>query len=258
MTIQTEFAAALLDPERLCPEGWIAWNGSDAEKRLAVYRNNVVASLIDALADTFPVTCELVSEAFFRAMAHSFVEAEPPRSPILAEYGHRFPDFIQCFPQACIVPYLADVARLEWLYLTAYHAADAEPLDRARFLRALTRTEDLPAARLRLHPSAGILRSSHAAHSLWAAHRGEIDLTAVDPYRPEDVLVVRPRLQVRVFPLRPGAARFLDRISADIPFGESVSATVEAHPEFDLTGVLSDLIGANALIALDLDEESSA
>ncbi|MBN2701423.1 MAG: DNA-binding domain-containing protein [Methylohalobius sp. ZOD2] len=257
MTIQTEFAAALFQPDRLCPEGLIAWNGSDVENRFAVYRNNVVSSLIEALADTFPVTSELVGETFFRAMARLFVFEYPPRSPVLAEYGHRFPDFIQHFPPARNVPYLADVARLEWLYLTAYHAADAEPLQESVFRRALARTEDLPAARLRLHPSAGILRSSHAAYSLWAAHRGEINLTEVDPYRPEDVLIVRPRQIVLVLLLRPDAARFLERIGADMPFGESMSATVEAHPTFDLTGVLSDLIGANALIAFDLEESSA-
>ena len=92
---QAAFAAALLDPDQPCPPGLRAWNGSDPTARLAVYRNNVVGSLIDALADTFPVAQELVGEAFFRAMAGVFARQAPPRSRILAHYGEGFAEFIE-------------------------------------------------------------------------------------------------------------------------------------------------------------------
>ena len=50
MSTQTAFAAALLDPDLPPPDRLIAWNGSDPARRFAVYRNNVVVSLVDALA----------------------------------------------------------------------------------------------------------------------------------------------------------------------------------------------------------------
>ena len=67
------FAAALLDPAAPCPSGLVTWNGSDAAQRFGVYRNNVTVSLIDAVADTFPVVQQLVGADFFRAMAGAFV-----------------------------------------------------------------------------------------------------------------------------------------------------------------------------------------
>mgnify|MGYP001390820627 CR=1 FL=1 len=45
----SHFAAALLDAERAVPSGLVAWNGSDPARRFAIYRNNVVVSLVDAL-----------------------------------------------------------------------------------------------------------------------------------------------------------------------------------------------------------------
>ena len=113
MSHQQAIAAALLDPAHPCPPGLTAWNGSDPARRFAVYRNNVIVSLIDALADTFAVTQELVGEAFFRAMAREFAYANPPTSPLLAFYGDTLPDYIEHFPPAASVPYLADVARLD-------------------------------------------------------------------------------------------------------------------------------------------------
>lgn len=56
---------APLNPELPCPGGLTSWNGSDPELRFAVCRNNVMVSLIDALADTFPVVQALVGEEFF-------------------------------------------------------------------------------------------------------------------------------------------------------------------------------------------------
>ena len=107
------FAAALLDPDRPAPVGLSTWNGSDPAARFGVYRNNVAVSLIGALADTFPVTRELVGAPFFDAMARCFVAAEPPRSPVLAEYGNTFPDFVSTFPPA---------AGPEWLDTRAFTA----------------------------------------------------------------------------------------------------------------------------------------
>lgn len=80
---QAEFATALLDPKAACPSGLQAWNRSDPQPRLAVYRNNVVSSLIGALADTFPVVQALVGVDFLHAMAGVFVRQHPPRSRLL-------------------------------------------------------------------------------------------------------------------------------------------------------------------------------
>lgn len=245
------FAAALFDADYPCPPGLMAWNGSDPARRFAIYRNNVVTSLIDALADTYPVAKALVGDEFFRGMARIFVGEKPPRSPVLAEYGHDFPLFIEAFEPARGVPYLADVARLEWLYLSAYHAAEATPLAERDFHAALSRRDELPAARIRLHPSTGVLRSSYAAFSIWAAHQGELDIGTVDPYRPEAVLVVRPYQDVWVVPLRPGASHFLERLGAGLPFGESAMAASELQPGFDLAHVLADMIRAGAAVTFD-------
>ncbi len=113
MSTQTAVAQALLDPALPCPTGLSTWNGSDPQTRFAVYRNNVMMSLIDALADTYPVVQRLVGEDFFRAMARVFAQAKPPRSAVMAYYGRDFAAFIDAFPPAASVPYLADVARLE-------------------------------------------------------------------------------------------------------------------------------------------------
>ena len=166
MSTELAFAHALLRPDAPCPAGLRAWNGSDPVKRYAVYRNNVVVSLVDALADSHPVTQALVGEAFFRAMAGEFARRSPPRSPVLAWYGEGFADFVADFPPAAGLPYLADLARLEWLRVEAWHAADADPLPLAEVAALLADEAALPNLRVTLHPALRVLRSAHPVVSL--------------------------------------------------------------------------------------------
>ncbi len=256
MRREAEFAASLLDANSPCPTGLVAWNGYDPDKRFAVYRNNVVSSLIGALEDTFPVGLELVGDGFFRAMAHAFIAKAPPRSPVLAEYGDGFPAFVEDFHPARGIPYLADVLRLEKLYLDAYHSADAPSLNDADFHAALARADALPAARIGLHPSAGILISPFAVFSLWAAHLGAFDLGAVDPYQAEGMLVVRPQWDVLVLPLRPGAGRFIESLSSGLSLSESNLAAMAEQPGFDLVATLADLIRIGVVVAFKFGEEN--
>lgn len=251
MSDQRLFTAALLDPDAPCPAGLTTWNGSDPARRFAVYRNNVVVSLIDALADTFPVTLELVGDEFFRAMAGIFVRAAPPTSALLAEYGEGFPAFIERFEPARSVPYLADVARLELLCVRAFHAADAEPLTPEQVARALADPERLPALRATCHPSLGVLRSRYAVVSLWAAHQGIGDLARVDPFLPESALVVRGGLEVQVIALPPGGDVLVAGFANGLMLGDAAALAASAHADFDLTTPLALLLRHGALCSLN-------
>jgi len=250
MSAQARFTDALLDPALPCPEGLVTWNGSDPALRFAVYRNNVVVSLVDALADTFPVTRELVGDAFFRAMAQLFVVAHPPRSRVLAGFGRDFPDFVETFPPAASLPYLGDVARLEMLRVQAYHAADIPPLAPAAVAGMLAKPQQLPALRIGCHPSAALLRSSHAVFSLWAAHQGEVCLSAVDPALPETVLVVRVGLAVQTIQLRPAVGLFIEHMLRGADLATAVDAASADDSGFDLGEALATLIRWQLITAL--------
>ena len=252
MSTHTAFAAALLDPDLPPPDGLIAWNGSDPARRFAVYRNNVVVSLVDALADTFTVTQELVGEAFFRAMARVFALADPPKKRLMAFYGERFPNFIAGFTPAASVPYLADVARLEYLRVLAYHAGDVAPLAAEELAAALTDPETLPALRVALHPSLHMLASRFAVASLWGAHQGLLALADVVPDEPETALILRCGLDVEVLRITPADGVFIAALRDGVPLGGAVQV---AGPWFDPAGALGLLLQKGAVVALVREEE---
>ncbi len=251
-----EFAAALLEPGQPCPAGLRSWNGSDPGLRLAVNRNNVVGSLIDALAETFPVVCELVGEEFFRAMAGVFVRRSPPRSRILSRYGDEFADFVARFDPAAGLPYLADVARLEFARVAAYHCADVPAVDAQVIARALENSERLAELRLELHPSLAVIDSDFAIVSLWAAHQGALDISTVDPSLSQTAVVVRKDFEVLVLQAPPGVAEFLDALGRAAGLAEAVNSAVQAHSSFDLTAALALLFEHSVVTAIHQPHES--
>jgi len=251
--LQAGFAAALRDPAAALPSGLRAWNGSDPAARFAVHRNNVVSSLVAALADTFPVVRDLVGADFFATTARGFVAAQPPTSPILAEYGAGFADFVAAFEPAAGLPYLPDVARLEFARIRAFHAADAPALTPGQVAARLAHPEQLAPARVRLHPSLQVLRSSHAVVSLWAAHQGHGDLAEVDPDRPEAALVLRVDDDAAVIALPHAAAVFTQALADGRPLVGAVDAAAAArapdHLPFDLPACLGLLLAHGAITA---------
>ena len=171
MSLYDTFASALLTPDLPCPEGLFSSNGADPASRFAVYRNNVHNGLINALATAYPVTLQLVGDDFFRAMARLYVQACPPTSPMISEYGSGFARFIQGFDPAARVPYLADVARLERLRVRAYHAADTPPLEQHALIHTLSGQTDLGQLRLQQAPLAVVVVAGDLAEGIGDLHQ---------------------------------------------------------------------------------------
>jgi Putative DNA-binding domain len=124
---------------------------------LDIYRNNVLHAVTRALALSFPGVERMVGEAFFEAMAARFVRWSPPRSAWLDRYGEGFAEFIARFEPAAALPYLADLARLEWAVASA-RLADPLPV---LALDALTTLDQSRIVHLSFetHPSLALIDS---------------------------------------------------------------------------------------------------
>lgn len=257
---QTTFANALLDAAAPVPEGIIGPAGRPASKRFGVYRNNVVVGLVEALMATYPVVLKLVGEAFFRATAAIHVRQEPPTSPVLLYYGEGFPAFLDRFEPARTVPYLGDVARLEWAWTAAFHAADAAPLDPAAL--GAVAPDALATTTLTPHPALHIVRSAYPIVSIYEANRCTADPATADlPETGEDALVTRPDLDVEIRRLPPGGADFVATLANGEALGKAATAGAEAAArrgaDFDLAGNLGGILEAGAFCALHQHQDPS-
>ncbi len=211
------------------------------ERRLAVYRNNVRHALLGVLEAAFPVIQQLIGAECFTATALAFVAKRPPRRPALYGYGRDLPAFLAEFQPLAELPWLVDVARLEWARNEALFAAGREPLTPARL--AAVPVADLPGLRLVLHPSARLLESPWPIHAIWDVHQpAGGPLEAVDLGQAETVLVWRRDGTVRQRLMTPGEFALLAAFAAEVPLAGAAEAAIERDPAFDLAAALAVLL----------------
>jgi len=245
--LQTDFAAALFD-ERPEMSARVRAGKFPAAQHLQVYRNNVVESLTGALRAVYPVIEKLVGDGFFRYAAHEYLRAHRPRSGNLHDFGDALADFLAGFAPAAQLPYLSDVARLEWAWHRAFHAADAPAFDFAR-LGAIP-AERHESLRFVLHPSAHLLASPFPVVRIFEINQeGYAGDTSVDLAEGGvHALVIRRGLTVTVEPLAIGEAEWLTALAEQQPLGVALQAALAAQPEFDLTATLAGHLQSGTLV----------
>jgi Putative DNA-binding domain len=204
--------------------------------RFGVYRNNVASALINALRVRFPVTARLLGAQDFARQAGDFALANLPASPVLIGYGGDFAKTLNA-------P-VREVARLENLWWTAYHAAEAEGLA----ADALTQKspEELADTRFTFHPSFGLMASPYNTGTVWQSGRDgqPVALEA----KPQHLLVARPDADVDVRVLPASSHDFIAALAAGRTLAEAFEQSAAAHPGFDLAHELAALLSHRIII----------
>jgi hypothetical protein len=209
--LQMAFVGGLLGGEAHDVVDLIVPRGMTPQARFEVYRNNVFHNYREALRDVYPVVERLVGEDFFGHVARRYIPSLPSRHGNLHRYGADFGDFLDGFEPAAGLPYLGDVARLEWLVHESFHAADHPGLDPRRL--AELAAECLPELCFVLHPACRLLESRFPVQRIWEINQ---------PGAPEQAIN-----------LDEGGARLLVRRS-----GHAVEIESLAAPEYALLSAL--------------------
>ena len=185
--LQERFAAAVVNPEQtdtICAD----LCAPDVPRRMAIYRGNLHGSWYKALGSAYPVIGQLVGDEFLAALAVEYGATHPAEDGDLNRFGQCFADFLHGFPHVADMPYLPDMALLEWLLHRA-HYAPAAPVQDATAFAALT-PQQFADSRVTLHPAASPFTSRWAVVPLWLAHRDALAFPAIDV--PSHGLVSRP------------------------------------------------------------------
>jgi hypothetical protein len=247
---QTRFAERL---RRLPPDPAIApmqpggddFLGPQAH-RFAVYRDNMMGSLVEALGDTFPVVRQLLGDRFFDAVAADFVRSDPPVAPRLSRYGSGLPARLRTLPQLTDLAYVIDVAVLEWARVEAYFAGAGDTSLAVETLLAQP-GERLPHLVFQTAPGLRIVATPTAAHSIWLAHQAaEPDLAAIDPWQSEAVRLLCTDQGVLAERITAAQAIFLLKLQAGQDLTAAAEAALDQDSAFDLQAALAAELGVGS------------
>jgi hypothetical protein len=250
--LQRDFAAALLGEDAMGGAFAVA-DGPGAAARVAIYRDNVFGNYRNALAATYPVVRRLTGASFFDAAVDTYVRAQPSRSGDLNVYGDRFGDFLAGYAPAGSLPYLPDVARLEWAIDEAGRAADpAHSPDEVLAAMAAVPPERLPLIRLSIAPTCRLIASSHPILRIWQVNqpdRAEVEPVALDAGG--DALLVRREADgIAIVHLGVGEGAWLAALARGEVLGAAIDDASAADPDFDFAKALHAHLAAGSIAAV--------
>jgi hypothetical protein len=214
-------------------------DGIAVEARLQIHRHHFFTTLTEALAANFPVVCRLVDRRFFEFLAHRYIVLNPPREPCLFEYGASFPDFIAGFPACRELPYLPDVARLEWTITAASNAPDLPSL--TPDMLGDVEPERFASLRFVLHPACRIVSSRFPIDRIWRANQSDgetVDLASGGVR----LLVQRHEDDVQWRVLSAAEHLFVRALAA----GQTLGEAIDNAGEFDFTAMVAELLAGGA------------
>lgn len=204
----------------------------------AVYRNTSARGAVEALRAAFPTVDMLVGDEMFTQVALDYRREQPPAGPVLSDYGNDFAGFLARQPWSSELPYLADVARLDRLWLESFLARDA----------AATPRSFIGSSRVMLQPATRIAWLATPAVSIWLAHRDQDGIVALEPeWVEEGALFTRPSLSVRTEQIGPAHYHLLRACMAPAPVDDVVAAVASAFPQADVPELLQRAVSSGAL-----------
>lgn len=195
-SLQAEFFQALVDGSHVPEAGIFCENGINARERLNIYFNNSRIMQGDALSSIYPAVRRLVGSDFFDHMSILYAEAYPLSCGDLRTFGSNLPDFIEQFEPLITLPYMRDMARLEWACHESMHASQKRACEASQS----------PRNAVFLAPHVRLIRSDFPVAQIWdfALREQTSDSRRLDISNsgPCCLLIMRPQLDVEVLELQ--------------------------------------------------------
>ena len=209
-------------------------------ERLSIYRNNIFGSYHSVLESTFPVVKKLVGDDFFLILGRYYNSENFSQSGNLEVYGKNFPQFIAQNFDKHKLPYLADLAKLEWLYHLSYFAANPPGID-IKSLQNLEE-EDFFQIIFTLHPSCHLIESSFSIFDIWQENQKEVSLQKINFNKKQLVLIERAAGPRQIYNLSAAEFEFLQMSFEGKNIYEIFEKLSAQNSNFDIGSLINKFI----------------
>lgn len=241
--LQQQFFNAIFSKEM--PEDFLAQIKAVAnrspKRALEIYRSSIRANYHACLKKIYPVCFALVGEEFFNALASRYIDEYPSYSENLNDYGEQFSWFIEHFPYVQNLPYLADVAQLEWLCHKVINAEDSPHLENEQW-QSLLMDENLENIVFSLPQALALIESDYPIQKIWHDHQPGVTTSEQINLNSgaEKLVVARNKFAIEITKVSESMWLLLKLIKEQKTFGEICIAFSELN--FDVVSLLPEAV----------------
>jgi hypothetical protein len=246
--IQAAFAAHLSGHDQPELVAAIGGDSRTALQQLQLHRHHVTRSVGAALAATFPTVAAVVGQEYFGLLARDFMVGMALEDPVLSRYGEHFPQLVAAKQDMHGLPYLADVARLDWALNVAFHAG-LEPRLSATDLAAWPQ-DALLGLSVRLPTGSSLIESAYPLDLIWQASQPSSSVDKVDLAAGPAYLMVFRRSEDAAFAvLSPGEAAFIKHLRRGYRLAIAAQHASRVEEDFDVAATFGRMLGLRLLVA---------
>ena len=223
--------------------------------RLHIYKNNIYHSQQQALAAQFPIVKQLVGERFFNGCCVEYIKNNTDNSSAMIYTGQLFSNFLQNFPPCSSLPYLSDIAALEWqtqrVRLACEQSAmcvqDFEQID----------IERLQHSQVHYISALHLMQSDYGIYDIWAMHQADAakQNNSIDINQSQQLLITRQQQQMHVLPLSQANYHCLFAWQQGSSILRGIEQTMQQHADFDASAIIQFCI-MHGLIYQLIEEKS--
>lgn len=212
----------------------------DAKERLDIYAQMYFARLVEVLENDFPRVAALLGCERFHAVARAYLAQHPSTHPSLRHLGRAFPDFLRDCSEVAELPFLGDLAALEWARIEVFDAPDAYPL-RVEQLQEIA-PDDWPMLKLPVIPALIITHSEWPVHDIWRVV--EAETLRVEEIQPEPTVLRVWRKEFAVYHTKMDSVELtaLSRIRENEPFAVVCNALESLLPAEEAAAAIGGLL----------------
>ncbi len=212
----------------------------------SVYRNNSMSAFHDALRSNYKSVAKLVGEKYFAYLARAYIKNYPVQGRTLVGYGKDFHQVVDDYRGEHKLPYLADFAKLDHLWLRAHLAADSSALNMDYLTGVLEAGGDLEAQILHFRPDVMLTQTAWPVFDVWSKLRADHELgESIEMNEgPQSILIWRFQNEVMQRRLQGNEYAFLKTINNGATLGEAMAEALAAQPGADINTMLPNMMGA--------------
>lgn len=250
--LQSDFKNSVITSEENSLEKYIFENGLTAKNRLQIYRNNIFTTLTETLKNIYPVIESLVGEDFFAGVASHYMTLYPPISGDLNEFGHLFPEFLSQFKPAQSLPYLCDVANLEWAYHEVFSEERGSLFDFEKLEAVPEKKYNI--IKFKLHPASRLLSSSFPILDIWrlCQVRNGNEETVDIAKGGQEIFIIRRQLEVTFEIVSKGEFALLSALKNGALFADACSDALRAESGIDINHCLQKHLLQCSIVSFSL------
>jgi len=165
---QRELVAAIF-PQQAVSQHSSAEKHHDMDSRgLKIYQNNLVLTAQQALAISFPTVVQLIGDDVFNYASKKLLIESPPSEGDWGLWGDKLPAVLSDIAALAEYPFVADIARLDWIRHCSMRAQDNQVDQQSLQLLATVELDELY---IDYSNSVFLLRSVFPIWEFWQTHQ---------------------------------------------------------------------------------------